>query len=186
MVVQVTVVIPAHNEADFIAARVRALQQAFSDRRLELIVVDDASDDGPSPIARPAMGRGDQVLRLPRQRGKGAAVMVGVLASHGRVVVYTDADADISAGSVKAAYDHLRAARAGVVVAEKRDGADVPLLRRAVSTGFRVVRGAIMPLPVRDTQTGLKVMRGGLAREVAARVKPRTISLMSNSCGGWR
>lgn len=171
MAFQVTVVIPAHNEADFIAARVATLRQVFSDRRLELIVVDDASEDGTSRRARPALGRGDQVLRLPRPAGKGAAVIVGVLASRGRVVAYTDADADISAASVKAAYDHFLAIKADVVVAEKHYGDDTPLLRRAVSLGFRVVRRAIVPLPVRDTQTGLKVMRGALAREVAARVK---------------
>ena len=46
--------------------------------------------------ARPAAAGADQVLALPVNRGKGAAVRAGMLAARGRTVAFTDADLSYS------------------------------------------------------------------------------------------
>ncbi|HET6204188.1 MAG TPA: glycosyltransferase family 2 protein [Planctomycetota bacterium] len=64
------VVLPAFREAATIASLVRAIRA----RGAHVIVVDDGSDDGTSPVARAA---GAEVLRHASNRGKGAALRTG-------------------------------------------------------------------------------------------------------------
>ena len=87
-----SVVVPAYCEATRIAATVATLhtELATADRRVEVIVVDDGSTDDTAARARSAGA--DQVLQLPSNRGKGAAVRAGMLAASGRVRCFVDAD----------------------------------------------------------------------------------------------
>jgi glycosyltransferase involved in cell wall biosynthesis len=84
----VSVVIPAHNEEGPIGEVVRAALASDS-RVAEVLVVDDGSTDGTSTQAELA---GARVVRLDSNRGKGNAVRVGCQAAIGEVVVLIDAD----------------------------------------------------------------------------------------------
>jgi putative flippase GtrA len=86
--VRLSVVIPAFNEAERIAAAVSAVRAAVDD--VEVVVVDDGSTDGTGDTAKAAGA--DVVVVQPSNRGKGAAVRAGVLAAHGRTIAFTDAD----------------------------------------------------------------------------------------------
>ena len=73
----VTVVIPAYNEGDDVAAQVRAVRETMerSDWPFEIIVVDDGSVDR---TAIEADSTGARVLRRVKNRGYGAAHSIGV------------------------------------------------------------------------------------------------------------
>lgn len=94
---RVSVVIPAYNEAARIAATVRAVREL--PEVAEVIVVDDASTDETAALAEKA---GAKVLRLPANRGKGAALNHGVAGASGDVVVLLDADLGESAREARA------------------------------------------------------------------------------------
>ena len=81
-------VIPAFNEA----ARIGRVLDAVSSSPLidQIIVVDDGSDDSTSAVA--AKHNGAVVVRLPRNRGKAAAMVAGVGRAKNKVVVFLDAD----------------------------------------------------------------------------------------------
>ncbi len=55
-----------------------------------MVVVDDGSTDGTADAALAAGA--DQVVVLPGNRGKGAAVRAGVAVARGRTIAFTDAD----------------------------------------------------------------------------------------------
>ena len=80
----VSVVIPARNEAGTVAGVVRAAREAAD----EVVVVDDGSVDDTAAVAAAAGAR--VVSTLPA--GKGRAMVAGLAATAGDVVVFADAD----------------------------------------------------------------------------------------------
>ncbi len=88
---QVSVVIPAHNEAGGLGATLRAvLAQSAGDTQLEVIVVDDASTDATAQVAS---SNGATVITLPAPGGGPAAARNrGAAAAHGDLLIFLDAD----------------------------------------------------------------------------------------------
>lgn len=88
----VTVVLPAYNEAGHVVAEVERISAALkaTDYSFEILVVDDGSTDGTGdrvaglPFVR--------LLRFPTNRGSGTARRIGTIEAYGRYVVWTDAD----------------------------------------------------------------------------------------------
>ncbi len=96
----VSVVIPAHNEEMKVSAAVRSvLLQDYPRDRLEVVVVDDGSEDYTAEVASRA---GARVVRLPHHSGKAAALTVGLEESSGEVVITMDADTVASRQAVRA------------------------------------------------------------------------------------
>lgn len=103
----VSVIIPARNEAGNIGAAVRGLL-AQEYPNLEVLVVDDQSEDGTAQVALEA-AQGDPRLRLlPGQAlptgwlGKNWACHQAALQARGEVLIFTDADVRWKPGAVAA------------------------------------------------------------------------------------
>jgi dolichyl-phosphate beta-glucosyltransferase len=82
-----SVIVPAFNEARRLPATLQALRVYLDGageeyEEYEVIVVDDGSRDGTAQLAEQTAAGWDQlqVIRLPQNRGKGAAVRAGMLA----------------------------------------------------------------------------------------------------------
>ena len=89
-------VIPAFNEAQRLGATLDAVTAYIAQARIDavVIVVDDGSTDATADVAV-AHAVSDcpvDVITLPGQRGKGAAVRAGVLAADADVIGFVDAD----------------------------------------------------------------------------------------------
>lgn len=126
----VIALIPAHDEADRIAATVRALRGVPGIDRL--LVIDDASSDGTGRIAAET---GAEVIELRENLGKGGALQAGLdaVAEHADIILLLDADlADT-------------AAEAGLLLAPVMNGqADMSIAtlpRPPKSGGFGLVKG---------------------------------------------
>ncbi|HEY2336867.1 MAG TPA: glycosyltransferase family 2 protein, partial [Burkholderiales bacterium] len=88
-----SVLIPAYNEE----ASIRQVLTAVSAQRiagvtLEVIVVDDASTDRTVEVVKQCAGLYQTLISLPRNGGKGAAVIAGLRAATGDYVLVQDAD----------------------------------------------------------------------------------------------
>jgi glycosyltransferase involved in cell wall biosynthesis len=89
---KISVVVPCYNERKTIVELIRAVRAApVAD--LELILVDDGSDDGTqSVIDTELRGTVDVVLFHESNRGKGATLRSGFAAATGDIIIVQDAD----------------------------------------------------------------------------------------------
>ena len=167
-----TVIVPALGEADRIGGTIGAIRDALApiaaDGGLEIIVVDDGSSDGTADAA--LIGGADQVVVLPENSGKGAAIRAGVAAARGRSVAFTDADLAYSPDQLD---NVLRAVEAGwdVAVGSRRhpdtvapDGAG--WLRGVGSRAVNVLAMGVLLSHPHDTQCGLKAFRSDVAKAI--------------------
>jgi cellulose synthase/poly-beta-1,6-N-acetylglucosamine synthase-like glycosyltransferase len=89
----VTVLIPAYNEAQHIAATIQnKLDQDYPRERFEIIVVSDASTDGTDDIVRKFSSRNVRLIRRELREGKAAALNEGVGSARGEILVFSDAN----------------------------------------------------------------------------------------------
>jgi len=175
---ELSVVIAAHDEEAVIGRTVDRVLAFLATRESgELIVVDDGSRDRTAEIVREISEREPAVRLLSRgsNRGKGASIRDGVLASAGDFVVYTDADLVYP---IEGASDFIAAVERGADVAIASRSNEQSLfamhprhfayIHRRYLIGRIYIRivNRILGLGVSDTQAGFKCFRGDRAREV--------------------
>ena len=155
----VTIVVPTRNEPD-LANWLEALHASVGG---EIVVVDDST----RPVGELRHGR---VIRGP-DRGKGAAVGVGILAAQGEVIVVVDADLDQA--TMRRIPEFVERIGAGydVVAGQRTRWRYDNLGRFILSIGLFVAQRLWIFHSARffDTQCGLKAYRRDAARRLAER-----------------
>jgi glycosyltransferase involved in cell wall biosynthesis len=163
---QVSIVVPAFNEAARIGDSLRRIQAFLREMpwSAEVLVVDDGSHDGTADVVEAMHFPGLRLIRNGINRGKGYSVKSGVLSSVGEYVIFSDAD--LSA-PIEELQKLLRAAQ--------EQSADVAIGSRAINRALiekhqsrgRELGGIVYNLMVRtilwlrihDTQCGFKLFR---------------------------
>ena len=150
----VVVVIPAFNEERLIGSVV--LKTLLHSVRV--IVVDDGSADLTAELA---VSAGAQVVRLPENRGKGAALNAGLqkaLEYDPDAVVLIDADGQHLPGELPVLLAPVLEGRADIVVGSRyiQKGSKVPFHRILGHKFFNFVTGAASGISVSDSQCGYR------------------------------
>ncbi|MGB2756632.1 MAG: glycosyltransferase [Acidimicrobiia bacterium] len=169
---RLSVIVPAYREGDRIAETVDSIRSDLHELHavgtLEIIVVDDGSEDDTSSKAAAA----DAVLRLEPNTGKGAAIRCGMLAAHGNVRAFLDADLAYAPAQLM---DLLARAEEGweVVVGSRRHAAAHALVRTGAvrqlgSRAINALTSLVLLGQYRDTQCGIKAFRAEAAERIFA------------------
>lgn len=131
----------------------------------EIVVVDDGGGDfGPEWDAAGPV----RVVRLPRNRGKGAAVAAGMAAARGRARVFTDIDLPYDAELILVAAEYVLNRGFHLVVGDRRLPSssyheELGWGRRLASSVASTFIGRLVTGGFFDTQCGLKAVRGDVA-----------------------
>ena len=156
----VSVVLPAYNEEENLAA---AVQEAIAateqvSKRQEIVVVDDGSHDGTAALAE-ALGAADSRVRLvrhERNRGYGCAVRNGMAAARMEWILLTDADLQFDLSQLTEFVPHTAHAQLVVGYRAKRND---PLIRRLNAGGWNALVHMLFHLPVHDVDAAFKLIR---------------------------
>jgi len=173
---EISIIIPAFNEAGRLPATLDRVQHFLETSRLsaEVIVVDDGSRDATAEVVRQRAAAWPQLqlVASARNAGKGAAVQLGMAQARGRYRIFSDADLSVPIDDLEKILRPLRSG-AGVAIASRglKDSQvelHQPWYRETMGKIFnRLVRVFVLG-GVHDTQCGFK----GFTAEVADRVFP--------------
>ena len=109
----VTVIIPAHNEEDDLPATLASLRAQRYPGDVEFVIVDDRSEDRTAAIVRAAAAEDPRVVLVqvtePSKRlaPKVNAVDHGIRASHGEIILTSDADCLYPEGWIEGMVSHF-------------------------------------------------------------------------------
>lgn len=167
MVPQLSVVIPAYNEAKRLGPHLKSVVDYFKKNypSSEIIVVDDGSKDETANIVHEYSVK--LISYLPN-RGKGFAIRTGVAESRGDLVLFMDADLSTPLSEVpkiiKALGDN------DIIIGSRSGKSDAPIFRRMASLVFDQVKYLMVGLRrFKDTQCGFKLFKGDVARKLFAK-----------------
>lgn len=135
---EISVVIPAYNEAEGITAtldEIGARLASITDR-YEIIVVDDGSTDGMWEQLAQYRGAGVRGYRLSRNFGKEAALCAGLEHARGQAVIIMDADMQHPPAMLERMVTIWREGKADIVECTKRTRGTEPLRNRLGSELF--------------------------------------------------
>jgi dolichyl-phosphate beta-glucosyltransferase len=167
-----SVVVPAFNEVYRLPPYLDEIVQYFEGRGdpYEVIVVDDGSTDGTPDLVEARRCATVRVLRLPRNRGKGAAVRAGMLAAKAPHRLFTDADGATPIAELKR-LEPAMAAGADVVIGSRvliDPAVTVTALRHRVVAGrvfnWLVARAGLRGIA--DSQCGFKLFTAAAAEQL--------------------
>lgn len=167
---RISYILPAHNQADVLAAQVARLRARLGPDfpGSEVLIVENGSTDRTPQVAAELVQDGDELVRvvaLVSEKGLGNAMRAGVAGSTGDLVVIS--------GGVSFGFTDLDGALAlpfmpPLVIGSKahRDShVDRGLARRITTIGFKSLRRVLLGTHVGDSQ-GSFIVDGVLARQL--------------------
>ncbi|MEM3737529.1 MAG: glycosyltransferase family 2 protein [Candidatus Bathyarchaeia archaeon] len=161
---EVSVIMPAYNEEEYIAQAVwevdcilRGISESY-----EIVVVDDGSvDQTRRQIQNYARTHQHiKVVGYSHNMGKGYALKYGFSQAAGEKIILLDGDRNISPEQIGAYLKALEGA--DIAIASKRhpqSKVKSPLKRKFLSRAFHLLAKLLVGVKVSDTQTGLKAFR---------------------------
>lgn len=176
---ELTVIIPAYNEHQFISRTVNALAEFLTDRHtsFEIIIVDDGSRDSTTSILNDlhlklAKGCAFKLLVNESNSGKGFSIRRGVLESHGRMIVFFDADLPYDLEAIDQIVNAIKNGADLAIGSRMIPGAeihtDVPMVRSISGRAFNLLVQTFLFRGIPDTQCGIK----GFSRDAALKIFP--------------
>lgn len=176
----ISVVIPVYNEAGCLKEHVDALRPLLTELsgdEWEIVLVDDGSSDATGAEIAGLAAADPHVRGCTHavNRGKGAAVRTGVLATRGDAVLFCDADMSTPPETLREFLDVLAAGADVVVGNRKGGGARIerwqPPIRTWLGLGFTWLSNAMTGMSVSDYTCGFKLFRGEPGRAVFAEME---------------
>jgi len=164
----ISIIAPAFNEAGCLPALVEALLQALRplEQRFEIILVDDASTDETADVIA-TLCKNHSEVRGVRHRincGQSAAVVSGMRAARGRLLVTLDADMQNPPSEIPRLLAELTPETDAVC--GMRNKRNDPAIRRISSKIANSFRNRITGVPVADAGCGMRLMRRSAVQEL--------------------
>lgn len=152
---ELSVIVPAYNEAKGIGQTIAALRAALSGVDAEIVVVDDGSKDGTGDAAA---ATGVRVIRQDQNRGYGAALKAGIAGTRSKYVAIIDADGTYPADKIPAMLEICR--DADMVVGDRGAAMkNVQWIRRPPKWVLNTLANVLARRKIPDLNSGLRLFK---------------------------
>ncbi len=149
---QLSILIPAFNEAETIGDVIPQLREQYPDA--EILVIDDGSTDATAQLAEAAMAR---VVRHPYNKGNGAAVKTGLRNATRELVVIFDADGQHDAADIEKIVSRIGAY--DLVVGARDENSQTDFGRRMYHHVLNALATYLSGMRVPDATSGFRAAR---------------------------
>lgn len=164
---EISIVVPAYNESDRLAAPLRSLLEFVekASAAIEIILVDDGSSDRTAQIAETILAEkpsiAAKVVSYEANRGKGFAVKTGLLAAAADIALFTDVDLSTPLTEISKVVDPICNGDFDVTFGSRAldrtlIGTHQPWQREQGGKVMNFVIRKMSGLPFSDTQCGFK------------------------------
>ena len=175
--VYVSLIIPVYNEESRMGKSLDRIINFFASEPYasEVIIVDDGSQDRTVDVIRERFGSKDgfRIYQLPRNTGKGGAVMQGMLRARGDYLFFSDADLSVPIHSLSTFLAKLENYGEVAIGTRQRAGASIevhqPFYREFMGKIYTWLANWILNLKVSDLTCGFKGFRREAAKELFSR-----------------
>jgi len=160
----VSVVLPIHNEEGHIALEVERIRTGLEGSGLsyEIVCVDDGSTDGSTERLRELDGI--VLIELPVNRGCGNARRTGTIASRGRYIVWTDVDMTYPNDRIAELVGEMEDGYDQVVGARRTEEGTHVWARKPAKAFVRWLASYLMQTKIPDLNSGYRVFRREVVR----------------------
>lgn len=162
-----SIIVPVYNEHATIAAVIDRLLTIDLPLDREIIVVNDGSSDGTRAVLD-ALAPSERVtiVHLPRNRGKGHAVRVGLAKTRGTIAAIQDADLELDPAQLADLVVPILEGKADAVFGSRflALSSEVPLVTRVGNLTLTWMTNLLYGQSLTDMETCYKIIRGDIAR----------------------
>ena len=164
-----SIVVPFFNEIHRVGLTLPDIV-GLANPSVEVVLVDDGSNDGTVKVLREAAQNTDNVHfhGLARNYGKGAAIRAGIAVTTGLTVMFMDADLDTDLADLPVLLQALESADVAIG-SRSSDAAELretTRIRSSMGNLFNLAVRKVTGLEFPDTQCGFKAFRGEVARHL--------------------
>jgi len=147
----VTVLLPAYNEEQSIAATIKSIQQLYPD--FEILVIDDGSSDN---TMKEAMDAGATVWPHPYNIGNGAAIKTGLRMASGDWIVMMDADGQHQPEDIARLLEYKD--KFDMVVGARTKASDTKVHRDIANTIYNWFASYVTKFKIQDLTSGFRLV----------------------------
>ena len=149
----ISIILPAKNEAESLKILLPELKSQFPDE--EVIVVDDGSKDDTVAICK---RNHVKVISHVYSMGNGAAIKTGTRNAEGNILVFMDADGQHTPDNIRSLIEKINAGF-DMAVGARQIGTHASFARRVANTFYNKLASWMTGYPIEDLTSGFRAAR---------------------------